>query len=68
MTGVQTCALPILSQLSEEFAEDGNFSETTKLQIRKDMFSLESKLPHRGIICYLLLIIYWTLRELNRKS
>lgn len=34
-----------LSQLSEEFAEDGNFSETTKLQIRKDMFSLESKLP-----------------------
>lgn len=33
-----------LSQLSEEFAEDGNFSETTKLQIRKDMFSLESKL------------------------
>ena len=34
-----------LSQLSEEFAENGNFSETTKLQIRKDMFSLESKLP-----------------------
>ena len=34
-----------LSQLSEEFAEDGNFSEITKLQIRKDMFSLESKLP-----------------------
>lgn len=34
-----------LSQLSEEFADDGNFSETTKLQIRKDMFSLESKLP-----------------------
>lgn len=34
-----------LSQLSEEFAEDGNFSETTKLQIRKDMFSLKSKLP-----------------------
>ena len=34
-----------LSLLSEEFAEDGNFSETTKLQIRKDMFSLESKLP-----------------------
>lgn len=34
-----------LSQLSEEFAEDGNFSETTKLQIRKDIFSLESKLP-----------------------
>lgn len=34
-----------LSQLSEEFSEDGNFSETTKLQIRKDMFSLESKLP-----------------------
>ena len=34
-----------LSQLSEEWAEDGNFSETTKLQIRKDMFSLESKLP-----------------------
>lgn len=34
-----------LSQLSEEFAEDGNFSEATKLQIRKDMFSLESKLP-----------------------
>lgn len=34
-----------LSQLSEEFAEDGNFSETTKLQIRKDMFSLENKLP-----------------------
>lgn len=34
-----------LSQLSEEFAEDGNFSETTKLQIRKNMFSLESKLP-----------------------
>ena len=34
-----------LSQLSEEFAEDGNFSETTKLQICKDMFSLESKLP-----------------------
>lgn len=34
-----------LSQLSEEFAKDGNFSETTKLQIRKDMFSLESKLP-----------------------
>lgn len=34
-----------LSQLSEEFAEDGNFSETTKLQLRKDMFSLESKLP-----------------------
>lgn len=34
-----------LSQLSEEFAEDGNFSETTKQQIRKDMFSLESKLP-----------------------
>lgn len=34
-----------LFQLSEEFAEDGNFSETTKLQIRKDMFSLESKLP-----------------------
>lgn len=34
-----------LSQLSEEFAEDGNFSETIKLQIRKDMFSLESKLP-----------------------
>lgn len=34
-----------LSQLSEEFVEDGNFSETTKLQIRKDMFSLESKLP-----------------------
>ena len=37
--------LRYLSQLSEEFAEDGNFSETTKLQIRKDMFSLESKLP-----------------------
>lgn len=34
-----------LSQLSEEFAEDGNISVTTKLQIRKDMFSLESKLP-----------------------
>ncbi len=34
-----------LSQLSEEFSEDGGFTEDTKQQIHKDMFSLESELP-----------------------
>ena len=28
----------------------------------------KKSVERRGIICYLLLIIYWTLRELNRKS
>lgn len=37
-----------LSQLSEEFSENGGFTENTKQQIRKDMFSLESKLTRIG--------------------
>ena len=33
-----------LSELSEDFANDGSFSDENKLQIRKDMFGLEWKL------------------------
>lgn len=34
-----------LSVLSEDFAKNGSFSDANKLQLRKDMFGLERKLP-----------------------
>lgn len=34
-----------LSVLSEDFAKNGSFSDANKLQLRKDMFGLEWKLP-----------------------